>query len=165
MLFSPDFCQRQAADLLFSAPLTDLATSRNWRRRRRRPWGGKTSPQAIAAVAHVYLGFTATHPSLYKAMFQLPIEARFEQDDAETELRSAFNALAATLGNDDDGTATELLWSALHGISLPDAPRAPAQPDSRTRGPASPTDPKAWFAVPGSSRAAISPLTSRFLPR
>jgi hypothetical protein len=22
------------------------------------------------------------------------------------------------LGNDDDGTATELLWSALHGMSL-----------------------------------------------
>lgn len=28
-----------------------------------------------------------------------------------------FNALGAALGN-DDGTATELLWSALHGMSL-----------------------------------------------
>jgi AcrR family transcriptional regulator len=80
--------------------------------------GGKTGPQAVAAVADVYLGFAATHPSLYEAMFQLPIDARFAQDDAETELRSAFNALGAALGNDDDGTATELLWSALHGMSL-----------------------------------------------
>jgi AcrR family transcriptional regulator len=80
--------------------------------------GGKTGPQAVAAVADVYLDFAATHPSLYEAMFQLPIDARFAQDDAETELRSGFNALGAALGNDDDGTATELLWSALHGMSL-----------------------------------------------
>jgi hypothetical protein len=68
-------------------------------------------------VADVYLDFAATHPSLYEAMFQLPIDARFAQDDAETELRSGFNALGAALGT-DDGTATELLWSALHGMSL-----------------------------------------------
>ena len=80
--------------------------------------GGKTGPQAVAAVADVYLSFAATHPSLYEAMFQLPIDARFAQDDAETELRSGFNALGAALGTDDDGTATELLWSALHGMSL-----------------------------------------------
>jgi AcrR family transcriptional regulator len=80
--------------------------------------GRKTGPRAIAAVADAYLDFAATHPSLYEAMFQLPIDARFAQDDAETELRSGFNALRAALGNDPDGTATELLWSALHGMSL-----------------------------------------------
>jgi AcrR family transcriptional regulator len=80
--------------------------------------GGKTGPQAVAAVADAYLDFAATHPSLYEAMFQLPIDARFAQDDAETELRSGFSALGAALGNDGDGTATELLWSALHGMSL-----------------------------------------------
>ena len=69
-------------------------------------------------MADAYLDFAATHPSLYEAMFQLPIDARFAQDDAETELRSGFNALAAALGDDGDGTATELLWSALHGMSL-----------------------------------------------
>jgi hypothetical protein len=51
-------------------------------------------------------------------MFQLPIDARFAQDDAEDELRSGFNALAATLGDADGGTATEVFWSALHGMSL-----------------------------------------------
>ena len=72
--------------------------------------GGKTEIMRTVALA--------THPSLYEAMFQLPIDARFAQDDAETELRSGFNALGAALGTDDDGTATELLWSALHGMSL-----------------------------------------------
>jgi AcrR family transcriptional regulator len=79
--------------------------------------GDKTGPEAVAAVADAYLSFAATHPALYEAMFELPIDARFAQDDAETELRSGFNALGAALGN-DDGTATELLWGALHGISL-----------------------------------------------
>src|SRR6202020_1011545 len=35
--------------------------------------GVKTGPQAIAAVAGAYLDFAATHPSLYQAMFELPI--------------------------------------------------------------------------------------------
>jgi AcrR family transcriptional regulator len=78
---------------------------------------GKTGPQAVAAVAGAYLGFAAAHPSLYEAMFQLPIDARFAQEDAEAELRSGFNALSAALGT-DDGTVTEVFWSALHGMSL-----------------------------------------------
>jgi AcrR family transcriptional regulator len=79
---------------------------------------GKTGRPAVAAVADAYLDFATTHPALYEAMFQLPIDARFAQDDAETELRSGFDALGAALGTDGDGTATELLWSALHGMSL-----------------------------------------------
>jgi hypothetical protein len=67
-------------------------------------------------VADAYLGFAAAHPSLYEAMFQLPIDARFAQDDAEAELRAGFDALGAALGN-GDGTTTELFWSALHGMS------------------------------------------------
>jgi AcrR family transcriptional regulator len=84
----------------------------------RRAMGGKKGQQAVAAVAGAYLDFAATHPSLYEAMFQLPIDARFAQDDAEAELRSGFDALAAALGDAGDGTATEVLWSSLHGMSL-----------------------------------------------
>lgn len=80
--------------------------------------GRKAGAQAVAAVADVYLNFAAAHPSMYEAMFQLPIDAHFAQDDAEAELRSGFSALAAALGDGDDGTATEVLWSALHGMSL-----------------------------------------------
>jgi AcrR family transcriptional regulator len=80
--------------------------------------GREPGTRAIVAVAGAYLDFAAAHPSLYEAMFQLPIDARFAHDDAEAELRSGFNALAAALGDDGDGTATEVLWSALHGMSL-----------------------------------------------
>ena len=80
--------------------------------------GSKTGPRAVAAVADAYLGFATAHPSLYEAMFQLPIDARFAQDDSEAELRSGFDALGAALGSNGDGTTTELFWSALHGMSL-----------------------------------------------
>jgi len=85
--------------------------------------GRKTGVRAVTAVAGAYLDFAAAHPALYEAMFQLPIDARFAQDDAEAELRSGFDALAAVLGagdgdGDGDGTATEVFWSALHGMSL-----------------------------------------------
>ncbi len=80
--------------------------------------GSATGAQAAAAVAGAYLTFAAAHPALYEAMFQLPIDARFAQDDAETELRSGFSALAGALGDDGDGTVTEVFWSALHGMSL-----------------------------------------------
>jgi AcrR family transcriptional regulator len=80
--------------------------------------GRKTGARAVAAVAGAYLDFAAAHPSLYEAMFQLPIDARFAQHDAEAELRSGFNALAEALGESDNGAATEVLWSSLHGMSL-----------------------------------------------
>ena len=80
--------------------------------------GRNTGAQAIVAVADVYLDFATVHPALYEAMFQLPIDARFAQDDAQAELRAGFNALAAALGEAGDGTATEVFWSALHGMSL-----------------------------------------------
>ena len=80
--------------------------------------GRNTGAQAIVAVADVYLDFATVHPALYEAMFQLPIDARFAQDDAQAELRAGFNALAAALGDAGDGTATEVFWSALHGMSL-----------------------------------------------
>jgi AcrR family transcriptional regulator len=80
--------------------------------------GRKHGARAVTAVANVYLDFAAAHPSLYEAMFQLPIDARFAQADAEVELRSGFDALAAALGDNGDGTATEVFWSALHGMSL-----------------------------------------------
>src|ERR1700722_15720008 len=70
--------------------------------------GRKTGARAVAAMAELYLNFAAAQPWLYEAMFQLPIDARFAQDDSEAELRAGFDALAATLG--DDATATEVLW-------------------------------------------------------
>src|SRR5258707_9816686 len=42
---------------------------------------GRTGPQAGAAGAGGDLGFAPTHPSLLRAMFQLPLHVRFSQDD------------------------------------------------------------------------------------
>src|SRR5215469_15680480 len=67
--------------------------------------GRKTGARAVTAVAVAYLDFAAAHSSLYEAMFQLPIDARFAQEDSEAELRSGFDALAAVLGDGDNGFA------------------------------------------------------------
>jgi AcrR family transcriptional regulator len=80
--------------------------------------GRKTGARAVESVAKAYLGFADEHPALYEAMFQLPIDARFAQEDPEEELRSGFDALAAALGGAGDNTATEVFWSALHGMAL-----------------------------------------------
>ena len=79
--------------------------------------GDQAGPRAVEAVAGAYLGFAEAHPALYEAMFQLPIDARFAQEDNEEELRAGFDALGAALGDPGDGSETEVLWSALHGMS------------------------------------------------
>lgn len=80
--------------------------------------GRKRGRRAIEAVAGAYLDFGREHPGVYDAMFQQPIAARFAQNDTESELRAGFAALADAIGDVGDGTATEVFWGALHGISL-----------------------------------------------
>lgn len=80
--------------------------------------GKNSGRRAVEAVAVAYLDFAAAHPSLYEAMFRLPLDARFAQEDAEAELREGFAALAGAIGDDGDGTVTEVLWGALHGLGL-----------------------------------------------
>ena len=77
---------------------------------------------ATVAVAGAYLDFASAHPAVYEAMFSLPIGATFGQADTEIELRDAFNVLAAVVSSDgaDAETATEVFWSALHGLSALD---------------------------------------------
>jgi AcrR family transcriptional regulator len=87
-------------------------------RRCRIALGRKKGRRAIEAVAAAYLDFGTEHPAVYEAMFQQPIDARFAADDAEAELRAAFAVLAEAIGDDGDGTATEVFWGALHGLSL-----------------------------------------------
>lgn len=81
--------------------------------------GEETGRRAVAAVATAYLDFAARNAAVYEAMFQQPIGARFAQVDAEPELRGGFEALGAALADEQArATATEILWSALHGMSL-----------------------------------------------
>src|SRR4051794_21359652 len=80
--------------------------------------GRKRGRRSVEAVAVAYLTFAGRHPAVYEAMFQQPIEAHFAADDTESELRAGFAVLAEAIGDVDQGSATELFWGALHGISL-----------------------------------------------
>jgi AcrR family transcriptional regulator len=86
-------------------------------RRCRAALGGRHGRPAIEAVAVAYLDFGRDHPAVYEAMFHEPIDTQFARADTRSELRAGFDTLAAAIG-DDDGTATEVFWSALHGMGL-----------------------------------------------
>ncbi|GAA1767323.1 TetR/AcrR family transcriptional regulator [Agromyces humatus] len=87
-------------------------------RRCRAALGRKRGRRAIEAVAVAYLDFSSEHPAVYEAMFQLPIDIRFAGDDTESDLRAGFEVLADAIGDNSDGTVTEVFWGALHGVSL-----------------------------------------------
>lgn len=80
--------------------------------------GRKRGRSAVEAVATAYLDFGARHPAVYEAMFQQPIAARFASEDTEAELRAGFDILAKAIDDQGGGTATEVFWSALHGLCL-----------------------------------------------
>ena len=86
-------------------------------RRGRAALGRKRGRRAIEAVATSYLEFGEEHPAVYEAMFQQTIDVRFASEDTNPLLREGFAVLSAALG-DEDETATEVFWGALHGISL-----------------------------------------------
>lgn len=80
--------------------------------------GGEGPSDPVEAVALAYLDFAAEHPAVYAAMFQQPIAVEFASDNTPAELREGFEVLRSTLGDESGGTATEVFWGALHGISL-----------------------------------------------
>lgn len=80
--------------------------------------GRKRGPRAIEAVAVAYLDFGSAHPAVYEAMFQQSIDAQFASIDTPPDLRAGFDILVAAIGDNGDGTTTEVFWGALHGISL-----------------------------------------------
>jgi AcrR family transcriptional regulator len=92
--------------------------------------GGRGRP-AIEAVAVAYLDFGREHPAVYEAMFSEPIDTAFARDDTRSELRAGFDVLARTI-DDEDGTATEVFWSALHGLCLLER-AGRVRPDHRAR--------------------------------
>ena len=74
---------------------------------------------ALEDVPMAYLALARKHPALYQAMFTLPIALRFAEADTRSELKAAFEALAAvvTPANSDVALATETFWAALHGLA------------------------------------------------
>jgi AcrR family transcriptional regulator len=74
---------------------------------------------AFESVALAYLAFAGNNPALYEAMFTLPTDLRFAEVETKSELKDAFEALAAVVSpsNANVDVATETFWATLHGLA------------------------------------------------
>ncbi|MET0136525.1 MAG: TetR/AcrR family transcriptional regulator [Kibdelosporangium sp.] len=83
--------------------------------------GGGSSAAALRRVARAYTDFALTRPALYDAMFALSTDLTFGDEDTPEPLRDAFGELRAVVGEPggkyDIDTYTEVVWSALHGLT------------------------------------------------
>ncbi|MCL6709474.1 TetR/AcrR family transcriptional regulator [Pseudomonas sp. R2.Fl] len=75
--------------------------------------------EALSAVGAAYFDFARRRPALYEAMFVLPVQLQFAENDTRSELQSAFQAIATTVSPfcADVDTVTETFWAALHGLA------------------------------------------------
>jgi AcrR family transcriptional regulator len=83
---------------------------------------GDGPPQeALSRVAHAFSSFATENPALYDAMFTRTTRLRFGPSApapltaAFAELREVVNTVA---GGRDVDTLTEVLWAALHGLTM-----------------------------------------------
>ncbi|MFJ4697817.1 MULTISPECIES: TetR/AcrR family transcriptional regulator [unclassified Streptomyces] len=98
--------------------------------RRARAEAGPGRRDGVRAVSRAYLDFAVEHEALYQAMFVMPTGLKFASEETPEVLRSTFNAFVEALPEETEtreGRA-ELLWAALHGISVLSATgRVPAE--------------------------------------
>ncbi len=75
---------------------------------------------ALRAVCSAYLTFAAERPSLYQAMFVLPIDVNFASDDTPPPLKAAFAELVGALKPFDarPDLRAEVAWATLHGLAV-----------------------------------------------
>jgi AcrR family transcriptional regulator len=82
--------------------------------------GASDGRDALARVAHAFIGFAHDNPALFDAMFTRATTVRFAAPDTPAELNAAFAELRAAVdlvaGTRDADTLTEVLWAALHGL-------------------------------------------------
>ncbi len=83
--------------------------------------GGATDGRdALARVAHAFIGFAHDNPALFDAMFTRATTLRFATPETPAELNAAFAELRAAVdlvaGNRDTDTLAEVVWAALHGL-------------------------------------------------
>jgi hypothetical protein len=82
-------------------------------------------PRSTAAAKRVrtviqrYLKFAHDNPATYEAMFSMPTDLPFATSSTPAPLRQGFAAIQRMLADsvDDPETATEMLWSAMHGLA------------------------------------------------
>ncbi len=82
------------------------------------PRGGAPATR-MRAVVQRYLRFAHDNPASYEAMFSMPTDLPFATKAAPAPLRQGFAAIRRAVPDSakDSETATELLWSAMHGLA------------------------------------------------
>ena len=82
--------------------------------------GAVDGRDALARVAHAFIGFAHENPALFDAMFTRTTTLVFAAGNTPAELNAAFNELRAAVvlvaGTRDPDTLTEVVWAALHGL-------------------------------------------------
>ena len=83
--------------------------------------GGATDGRdALARVAHAFIGFAHDNPALFDAMFTRATTLRFAAPETPAELNAAFAELRGAVdlvaGTRDTDTLAEVVWAALHGL-------------------------------------------------
>lgn len=74
---------------------------------------------AVESVADAYLGFAASSPALYEAMFSLSLSVPFGDAATPSELKLAFSQVLALFQSQSANpeVVSELFWASLHGIA------------------------------------------------
>jgi AcrR family transcriptional regulator len=82
--------------------------------------GAADGRDALARVAHAFIGFARDNPALFDAMFIRPTTLPFAAEDTPAELNTAFAELRAAVGmvagTRDADTLSEVAWASLHGL-------------------------------------------------
>lgn len=82
--------------------------------------GATDGRNALARVAHAFIGFAHDNPALFDAMFTRATTLSFAADDTPAELNAAFEELRTAVdmvaGARDPDTLAEVVWAALHGL-------------------------------------------------
>ena len=73
----------------------------------------------MESVADAYLGFAASSPALYEAMFSLNVSVPFDAAATPAELHFAFSQVRELFQgqNSEPEIRAELYWASLHGIA------------------------------------------------
>ena len=88
--------------------------------RRARESAAGPGAAALRAVSDAYLAFAAERPALYQAMFILPTDLKFAGTETPDALTASFDEFVSCFdpGNEQRGLYAEVVWSALHGLTV-----------------------------------------------
>ena len=82
--------------------------------------GAADDRDALARVAHAFIGFARDNPALFDAMFTRTTTLPFAAEDTPAELNAGFAELRAAVdvvaGTRDPDTLAEVVWASLHGL-------------------------------------------------